>query len=344
MSIIPEMKENKNYWLIRTNGGRFYEEYRNESFIGIAWNEITTEDIDTLTYDELNFKVREKYPEKKGPGRATSQLRTFSNNIKKGDTVMITSYASNKFSIGEVSDDSVYTTEINKEELEVNPKLCTYEKRRKINWLKEVRKWDVEKPMFKLIQHARNAINDANEYADNIDSLVYDLYIRGDEACFSINVKKEEDIPANEYFRLVTEILNFVDEYGKYNDSINQDGIETDEISVNSNGIITTVNMNSKGKTKLRGPKIAILVAASLITVVGVNGGGVTINLPEKMGGGIELQTEGILKSVSEFLDEKQSRENERLIMKEYMDKLEIDSPDELKSLLEATQVDDSKK
>lgn len=342
MNIIPEMQEGKDYWLIRTNGGRFYEEYRAGGFIGIDWNEITAEDIDTLTYDELNRKVRQEYPNKKGPGRATSQLRTFSNNIKKGDTIIITSYASNKFSIGEVIDEKIFTTEISIQDLENNPKLCTYEKRRKIKWLKEVSKWDVEKPMFKLIQHARNAINDANEYADNIDSLLYDLYIRGDEACFSINVKKVEDIPAHKYFWLVTEILNYVDEYGQYNEHIYRENEDIERVAVNSNGIITTVNMNSKGKTKLRGPKYAVIVAACIITIVGVTGGGATIDFPEKLGGSIEFETDGILKSVSEFLSEKQSRENQHLIMKEYMDNLEIDSPDELKNLLQVTEVDDS--
>src|SRR5690348_14867644 len=120
MYSIPVIPESKSYWLVRTQGGRYYSEYRTEGCIAINWDEISVADIVNLNRDELENKIKTSYPDKKRPGRAAGQLKTFVKGIKKGDTVVITSYASNNFSIGEVIDDDCYTKEVSQEALEEN--------------------------------------------------------------------------------------------------------------------------------------------------------------------------------------------------------------------------------
>lgn len=325
MSPIPIIPENKNYWLVRTQAGRYYSEFRRKGYIGINWEEISLQDIETLSAEELTHKIKENYPDKPRPGTAASQLRTFHNNIKEGDTVVITGVASNKFTIGEVVEDSCYFEEVTKENLDANPKLCPYQKRKKVKWIKEVHKWDVEMPMFKLLQHAQHTITDANEYNDVIESMIHDFYIRGDYAQISLEVKREDKIPMASFFSMGKEILDLAEAFNKVSDSI----------YIDLDAIETQVNVNSPGKIKLKGPMLAILAIGVLI--VGAVGGGITISPPSKDSpGAFEMKSNSVIREVSNFLNDKQTRDHKELILIEYIDDLDIQTPEELSKLLNA--------
>ncbi|WLR50013.1 hypothetical protein LC040_12040 [Bacillus tianshenii] len=327
MNMFPVIPADKNYWLVRTQSGKYYGEFRRKGFIGINWEEIKLEDINNLTNEELTHKIKEHYPDKPRPGTTASQLRIFKNHIKKGDTVVITGVSSNKFSIGEVLEDECYIEAVTEEELEANPKLCPYEKRKKVKWIKEVHKWDVDMPMFKLLQHAQHTITDANEYNDVIESMIHDFYIRGEYAQLSLKVKKEENIPMLSFFALGKEILDLADELNEFSDKIYMD----------LDAIETQINVNSPGKVKLRGPMLSILALGVLI--VSAAGGGITINPPSQDGpGSLEFQSNSIISEVNNFLNDKQKREHKEMIMTEYMDDLDIETPEELSKLLNALE------
>ncbi|MGP9043326.1 hypothetical protein [Cytobacillus kochii] len=276
-----------------------------------------------MKQDELTLLVKKKFPNKLRPGTTANQLRTFKNVIKKGDTIVITGVSSNKFSIGEVTEEECYTEEVSKKAIEANPKLCPYTKRRKVRWIKEVHKWDVEMPMFKLLQHAQHTITDANDYKDVIESMIHDFYIRGDYAQLSLKVKKEEQIPAVSFFALGKDILDLANEFMEY----------SQENFADLGEIETQINVNSPGKVKFKGPMKAILVVG-LIIVIGT-GGGVTITPPSTDGpGSLEVQSNGLLREVNAFLNDKQEREHREMIISEYMDELEVETPEELGKLM----------
>lgn len=323
MHSIPVIPDSKNYWLIRTQGGRYYHEFRRKGYIGVNWDEITLDEVSRLNSDELTLLVKQHYPDKPRPGTSASQLRTFKNVIKKGDTVVITGVASNRFSIGEILEDTCYSEEVSEAAIEANPKLCPYNKRRKVKWIKEVHKWDVEMPMFKLLQHAQHTITDANEYKDVIESMIHDFYIRGEYAQLSLKVKKESHIPALSFFALGKEILDLANEFMDY--SV-ENFADLEEIE-------TQINVNSPGKVKFKGPMKAVLVIGILIVAAG--GGGITVTPPSPEDpGSFEFQSNGLIKEVNTFLNDKQKREYKEMIMTEYMDELEVETPEELAKLL----------
>lgn len=320
-SLAVEIPISKNYWLIRTNGGKYYSEYRRDGFIGINWNEISAENIRNLNENDLKRMIKKSYPDKRMPSRASSQLRAFETKIKKGDTIVITGVASNKFSIGEVKDDNIYEANIDETMLEENPKLCTYRKRRKVEWVKEVNKMDVDRPMFQLLQHARNTVNNANEYADTIESLVHGFYNRGNESQLTIQVKKEADIPAIAFYSLNAELLELVKDFAT----------EYDIKDVDVDKIITKVNMNSKGNFKLKGTVITMSVVTSMMLCVFISGGGGTFNV---LGAELKMKTNPLIPQIIKYLDAKQEREQKALIMEKYIDQLEIKTPDEFKQIM----------
>jgi len=325
MNMIPVIPENKHYWLVRTQAGRYYSEFKRKGFIAINWEEISLDDIQNSTHEELSHKIKELYPDKPRPGTTASQLRTFKNIIKKGDTVVITGVASNSFSIGEVLEDECYFENVPEEALEANPKLCPYTKRKKVKWIKEVHKWDVEMPMFKLLQHAQHTITDADDYKDVIESMIHDFYIRGEYAQLSLKIKKEENIPMVPFFALGKEILELAAEFNEY----------SDRIYIDLEAVETKVNVNSQGKIKLRGPMSAILAIGVLIVLAG--GGGVNFTPPSLEGPpSFEVHSNGIIREVNEFLNDKQKREQKEMILNEYMEDLDVETPEELTKLLNA--------
>lgn len=319
-SLAVEIPTSKNYWLIRTNGGKYYSEYRRGGFIGINWNEVSAENIRDLNEIDLKRMIKESYPDKRMPSRASSQLRAFETKIKKGDTIVITGVASNNFSIGEVKDDNIYEENIDETMLEENPKLCTYRKRRKVEWVKEVNKMDVDRPMFQLLQHARNTVNNANDYADTIESLIHEFYTRGSESQLTMQVKKEEDIPAIAFYSLNAELLELVREFS----------VEYGYEDVDVDKLITKVNMNSKGNFKLKGPAITMSILTGML-VVFIAGGGGTF---KGFGAEIGMETNPLIPQITEYLNAKQEREQKAFVMERYMDQLEIKTPDEFKQIM----------
>jgi len=327
MTIIPVIPETKNYWLVRTQSGKYYQEFKRKGFIGINWDEITFQDIDDLTIEKLALKIKENYPEKARPTTTANQLRTFKNVIKPGDTVVITGPASNKFSIGEVVENGHFTIEVTEDQLEQHPKLCPYNKRRKVKWIKEVHKWDVDMPMFKLLQHAQHTITDANDYKDVIESMIHDFYVRGEYAQLSLAVKREEKIPLTSFFAMGHEILELADEFNEYSDAF----------FIDLEALETQINVNSPGKIKLKGPIASILLIGLL--VVGAAGGGITVSGPsEDSPASGEIHTNGLLSEVSKFLNDYQVRKHKELIVTEYMDELDVQTPEELSKLLNAVE------
>lgn len=327
MVSIPVIPDTKKYWLVRTQGGKYYDEFRTKGMIAINWDYVTLEDIAGLTDRKLSEKVKTEYPDIVKPGRASSQLKIFANQIKTGDTVVITSYASNNFTIGEVTQDTCFTTEVSQHQINENPKICPYMKRKKVRWIKEVHKWDVEMPMFKLLQHARNTINSADDYADVIESMLHDFYIRGGKAQLSLEVKKEGKILAPVFFSMGTEILDLAAGFNEYSKTFN---VDIDQIE-------TKINVNSPGKIKFVGPVKTVLIVG--IIVVMITGGGITIPTEQLLGADIDANFNGLLSEVTDYLDHRQAREHKEFLLKQHMQDLEVKSPDELTKLLNAVNV-----
>ncbi|MCR8656915.1 hypothetical protein [Paenibacillus endoradicis] len=322
--LLPVIPTTKNYWLVRTQGGKYYDDYKRNGFIAINWNEITISDIVDLSITDLARTVKEKYPDKQGQGRTANQLRVFSKVIKKGDAVIITSHSSNKLTIGQIIEDEPFVDVINDQLLEENNKLCPYHKRKKVKWGPTYNKYEIDIELFKMLQHAQQTISSANDYADAIESLTHNFYTKGNEAYLALRVKKDGKIPMSEFFPMGTEILKLASSFNEFSSTIK---IDIDDIE-------TKINVNSPGKIKLKGTIATITIVGLLL--VGLTGGKFTINTPEKLGGlNVEISTPGLIKVVNDFLESRKSDEFQDKLLEKYMDDLQVDTPDELKTLLD---------
>lgn len=320
------VSEDKNYWLVRTQGGKYYDEFRRGGFIGINWNEISWSEIESNNRKEIISLLKDHNPDVRNPSNAARQLTVFRKVMKKGDTVIITGRGSRVFSIGEIVDDEFTTAEITPEQLANNPRLCPYEKRRNVTWLKELTKWEVEMPMFKLLQHAQQTITDAGEYQDYIESKIHDFFIRGNNAQLTLRVKREGHIPAVKFFTLGKELLDLAEEF--------LESIDDSSAVVDIDKVETQINLNSPGNFNFKGPTRIVTVVGLFVLI----GTGVNIDIPTPTGDPLHLETPGVAEAVTKFLNDKQEREHRQQIIDKYLDQLEVEKPEDLQRLLESTE------
>lgn len=213
---IPVINENRRYWLVRTDSGTLWEQFRSEDFIGINWNDFSDiEELEKSKTDksiELNIKkkIQEMYEVEQG-GRILNQINRFLFDLNIGDIVMIPSQNSSIISFGEVTSD-VYKYILTDEDID-NEK-CDFVKRRNVTWIKDISKKDLDPVLFKMLQ-AHQAISNADLYAQEIDRALELLYIKGDKAHLTIMVKTKGDIKGKDLYalqKLVYDSLDINDE------------------------------------------------------------------------------------------------------------------------------------
>ncbi|WP_270297992.1 hypothetical protein [Streptococcus parasanguinis] len=107
-----ELKSNTRYWLVRADGGKYYEHFKHHSFISVHHNEITLEKLQSSTllltkeknieYYKMQILAEHKDDNwtKHKIAFAANRLYSFIEEMTIGDYVIVPSYKSNYFLIG----------------------------------------------------------------------------------------------------------------------------------------------------------------------------------------------------------------------------------------------------
>lgn len=236
---------NKNYWLVRTYSGEYFDSFRDHNFIGIGWNEINLSDINKLPSEDAPLKgvkrakgVKEKRKNiletlalkvnfssdkefanaesKLSAGvRAIHQIETFIREIKKGDVVIIPSENSDYYCFGEIEETPVFLAD-SMERLNTS---CELIKRKKIKWIKlNVPRHRLDPNYFRFLR-VQSTINNLSDYRYYIEKTISDSFVMDGLSHFVLNVTREDDINPRHYGALLkaielTELLIF-DETGE---------------------------------------------------------------------------------------------------------------------------------
>lgn len=107
-SIAPSRK----YWFIRTDGGKYFDSFKENKFVAIEDNLITLQEIYSLKQkykedkkiilEELKRISKDRYPKDARTGLVASQIYRFLYEVKKGDIVIIPDVNSSAIAIGEI--------------------------------------------------------------------------------------------------------------------------------------------------------------------------------------------------------------------------------------------------
>lgn len=336
---LPEINADRNYWLVRTQSGQFYDTFLKNNFISVGYNKIPSEAINDLSYaipdrkifiEKFKGLVTKFYPEENRPGAIASQVTKFIFDIKKDDIVIIPSVNSTEISIGRVTGEKIILA--GEEEMKATE--CDNKFRRKIEWQKTIRRTQLDPYLYKVL-FAHKAINKLNHYADYIERTINNFYIKKEDINLVLYVNQQQDLLAKDIFSLGFYLLQTLDDVATHFN-----------LDVSSDDIDLKINLNSEGKMQFIGKHLksggtkAAKVAKSVIVLgiisVFINGGGFD-------SGDTHIHTDGLIKNITDYLNSAHDRKTQEELVKKYMDSLQVKTPDDLVKLMKQTATNKDK-
>lgn len=317
----------KKYWLIRTKGGEYYDSFKDFNYIGIDYPKISADVLKQLDiknanidifYMALRHLVAEQYNKVKHIGLAANQIYSFVREIKKGDTVIIPSGNSDVISFGKVLYDSFYVAEKG----EVNLTSCPFIKRRKVEWFEQMKRSKVD-PYFAKVFQSHHAINDVTQYKDYIERSTSGFYKFEDQSHLITNIHQHEALDAEAVFGFGYELLMMAKELSLQYD-----------LDLDFYDVKVKVLLNSEGKFEWITRHIRTATFLGVLTVF-ITGGGL------QAGEDFEINTPGLIQSISEFLDARAERKQRQVLLEKYADSIKVAEPEEFINVMK--QFDENK-
>ncbi|NBG65597.1 hypothetical protein [Acidiluteibacter ferrifornacis] len=253
---VNKVATDSDYWFVRTDYGKHFENFIDGGYIAISWDYFTLYEFKNLSEEVIKKRIAisEKVDLSDFSGKikvsgAYNKVQTFIN-LKKDDVIVIPSRNSDRIAFGRVADDKAY------EENSVS----TFKKRRKVVW-ESVKYMDDLNPIFYQVKSNRHAISSINHYAPHIDRVIGNLYKKGDNTHYVLNIEKEENISFDELRQLMDNIEVLVE-------NINTDFKFTDP---SNDKFFVKINLQSKGALELikEGKSLAVLAYLIFLTSCG---------------------------------------------------------------------------
>lgn len=290
---IVKIDENREYWLVRTNSGEYFEDFHLGNYIGINWNEFNdSEDFTLKNKNSTTLRIEETYTDNKQPGHTFSQINRFFHELKLGDIVMIPSKDSRFIAFGEISSHVYIET---KSQTELDEGACPYEKRRKVTWIKTVARKRLDPYLYRMM-NVHLTISNANDYADAIDRTIHSFYYKGDKSHLVLGVNQEKDISLIDLVDALSaplELVDYMQNPLKKDQAFHKKNLDA-KLRVQSQGVIEFVSS---------GAAFLIPVIAGLIIVGMVGGKANYKRTKETTEAGLE--SDGILGKVLQFVKHK---------------------------------------
>ena len=321
----PKFEEGTNYWLVRTDGGKLYETFKEYDLIAIGYSKITVKEIEKTisnssdNISQLTNLVISKFEDYKRPGFIVSQISRFFNEIKKDDYVVIPDLSTEKLCIGRVKSGQVIEKKLFKKERENKlTEIEGYTKTKKVKWVKEIPKEFINPTLYKLFFSHQTIVN-ANDYGYLINSMLNDFYFADNKYHLVLDVSKQ-NISAYNLFNSYQQLLSIADQFAHINN-----------IDESIKDIQLSINLNSPGKIILYGKKALILFSIGAF-IVGLNGGGFKLRIDDiKLD--LDLSSPGFIKSYNEYLNSDVDRRLKEVLIGQ-LDTLNIKNPDDIVKIL----------
>lgn len=299
---IQVLPSNPNYWLIRTEGGSFYQTFVTEGYVSIGFEKINLDDIAQLKRDDLKNIIKELHPDSKRPGIILNSLYRFSKEVKIGDIIIIPSKNSRNLCIGQATSKAYQIAEkIKKEEIE--DEIYTYQKRIDVKWIAEISKNNFDIYVFRLL-NTHQCILNINSYRNIINRMIFPFYYQDGAIHVSLYVSSHKPISLSSTNNLLALPVKLAKLYEDFTGDI----IDKENISLKS-------TINSPGSIEVFGSVIPLVIFGAFVFGIG---GKFTRKTSKTTADGSKKETEttfeseGFLSKLSSFLHQKNNDELEK--------------------------------
>ena len=325
---VQTVRQDNNYWMVRTMGGAYYEEFVQDKFIAIGYNEILLREINSLRGDmkhharQLKETVKHHYVDVERPGYIASQLVKFCEEIKEGDIVLVPGSYSHDISICEVTGNVYEETDVRE-----NNRKCPFMKRLPVRILRQTTRTFLP-PKAQLMFNSRHPISCINDYAVYLDNTCLDYYNKNEETHLVLRIQTQDSVSVETFYnieRLFKLAEDFCQEIG---------------LEGNSAEVEMKVQMESPGLLHFISRNKNYLATIGLLIML-INGGGLEINHGNFH---MNLNTPGLVQSCSNFLDRQEDRAMQESI-RHSLDSLKIKTPEDFqKAMIEMVKVQNERR
>jgi len=309
------ISESRNYWFIRTVGGRFYEEFVKKNFVAIDWDKVDDLELikaakeDDRAYDQLLNLIKKSYPKEKRYANVARQVTQFINEVKKGDVVLIPSRGTEFVTIGEVESENILPVDTN----DFAEKDCQWLKRKKVLWRKTVERSSMDPYLFRLF-YSQYTVTNAAYYATLIDRLLNSFFIKGDRAHLVLDVKAKQDISALDLSTLMSGSLCLLQEFNE----IEKAGLDLESIKLK-------INVQSPGTIELYGAIGTIWALSVFLFLVGGKHNFKILGIVES-----QIEINSLLDKIHKFIEQRHKHKMENEQLGTALQNLQIKLPEEL--------------
>lgn len=205
---LPTINPDSNYWLVRAQSGVFFDDFIANQYVGVGFDEVTLNDVQTKSKEQLLDIFNSKKPKDDNgnpipKGTYTSwigQVSRFSNEIRPGDYVLVPGISSSKFALGVVTGTpfELSVDELSNMETVANRKNSPYRKRIKVQFLKQFNRDEADPALYKMI-YTQQTLSNINKYSNYILRASFDAYMLNNQLYLSFKVRQKADINAQSF-------------------------------------------------------------------------------------------------------------------------------------------------
>ena len=347
---IPSISKDIHYWIIRTNGGEYYDDFILHDYISISWDYISLDMLYNKTDEEIKriIDVYEKdsnsviEDDEDNDGTPKGKITTILNKVKrfvfdigKGDIILIPSKNSDRITIAEVISD-VYETEnyvekYLKENYGTETTPCPYRKRRKIKSLKTIPKSKMDIYLSKGF-NSQHALSNMDEYAPYINRTIYEIYSKGNELHTTLHAGHPNGLTLKELVELSSSI-----EQASYSLA------EQCNIPFDSSQIEVKLNIHSPGLIELIGAVSGggIVLSLLLFSISNLlNGGKLNISLKREGKGKLDFSVNSESVGIhGHSQKDKRIELTEKTQLLELVNKLDVKTPEIVSAILNGEKI-----
>jgi hypothetical protein len=311
------INENRKYWFVRTVGGTYYSHFLNGGYVAIDYSDISKKFLDELPEKEesalisLKTAYKDRHPNAKNAGKHAAQLYRFYRGIKEGDVVIIPSPDSNELSFGIVKG-AMYEQRL------ISDTDCPFMKRREVIWKEKSSKHKLH-PKLQLAISSRHAISDMTDYAQYIDCVLKDFYIKEEETNLILKIQTENDVTLDDFCSICA-IQDLIADF-----------CSNKGIAFEKEHLVMKIQMESPRWLKLTGKNFSGLLLFGVF-LNGCFGGGLEFK-KDAENVKFSISTKGITGAINEYLD----READRKLVESAaraIDSMKIKKPEDIEPFI----------
>jgi hypothetical protein len=268
----------RRYWFVRTESGKYYDEFIMDEFIAIGWNEIPCVS-ETIKFEDVTARIEKCYPMVAHPTRVVNQIHRFCQEMNIGDIVIIPKKGNAVLAFG------VIVGQVEEQKLledDILDDACPFIRRRSVRWIKGIEKYRIDPYLYQFLRN-QHAISVADDYAPFIDRIMNNFYIKNGQAHLTLSITSEEEQRALDMPTFLSGIIHRA-----------QTLAEELNIPFDEDDVKLRINVQSPGVAENYGKPLTVALVA--IVVIGLFGGFVTFNFKNKAGvdAQLEVGTQGL--------------------------------------------------